>query len=109
MVVVWSFLSRERKSSDQVISTHITSSIFHRQLVPANHIGHDINNIIFCCIATVRIYRTGGIDPAMVHLERNLISISLKEQLLARPAVEDLEKRGIKPREGSKVNSGALR
>ena len=41
----------------------------------------------------------------MVHLERNLISISLKEQLLARPAVEDLEKRGIKPREGSKVQS----
>lgn len=41
----------------------------------------------------------------MVHLERNLISISLKEQLLARPAIEDLEKQGIKPRDGSKVRS----
>lgn len=50
-----------------------------------------------------RIYRAGGLDPAMVHLERNLISISLKEQLLARPAFEDLERRGIKPREGGKV------
>eukprot|EP00903_Cladosiphon_okamuranus_P008378 g8056.t1 len=50
-----------------------------------------------------RIYRAGGLDPAMVHLERNLISISLKEQLLARPAVEDLENRGIKPRDGRKA------
>eukprot|EP00752_Nemacystus_decipiens_P012110 g10735.t1 len=50
-----------------------------------------------------RIYRAGGLDPAMIHLERNLISISLKEQLLARPAVEDLEKRGIKPRDGTKA------
>lgn len=50
-----------------------------------------------------RIYRSGGLDPAMVHLERNLIAISLKEQLLARPAVEDLEKRGIKPKDGTKV------
>lgn len=39
----------------------------------------------------------------MVHLERNLIAISLKEQLLARPAIEDLEKRGIKPKDGTKV------
>lgn len=55
-----------------------------------------------------RIYRTGGLDPAMVHLERNLISISLKEQLLARPAVEDLEKLGIEPRGGIKVQTSAL-
>ncbi|CAN0158146.1 unnamed protein product [Pylaiella littoralis] len=60
-----------------------------------------------------RIYRVGGLDPAMVHLEQNLIAISLKEQLLARPAVEDLEKRGIKPRSERKVrlerNSSMLR
>ncbi|CAM9810048.1 unnamed protein product, partial [Ectocarpus sp. 8 AP-2014] len=60
-----------------------------------------------------RIYRSGGLDPAMVHLERNLIAISLKEQLLTRPAIEDLEKRGIKPKDGTKVrldhNSSKLR
>ncbi|CAB1120233.1 unnamed protein product [Ectocarpus sp. CCAP 1310/34] len=60
-----------------------------------------------------RIYRSGGLDPAVVHLERNLIAISLKEQLLARPAIEDLEKRGIKPKDGTKVrldhNSSKLR
>ncbi|CAM9536619.1 unnamed protein product [Scytosiphon promiscuus] len=59
------------------------------------------------------IYRAGGLNPAMIHLERNLISIGLKEQLLARPAVEDLENRGIKPKEGTQTqlqhNSSKLR
>lgn len=50
-----------------------------------------------------RIYQAGGLDPATEHLERNLIAISLKEQLLSRPALHDLEKRGVKPKEGSKV------
>lgn len=56
----------------------------------------------------IRIYRSGGLDPATEHLERNLIAISLKERLLARPALEDLEKRGIKPQEGTKVKTTLL-
>ncbi|CAM9115622.1 unnamed protein product [Laminaria digitata] len=60
-----------------------------------------------------RIYRAGGLDPATEHLERNLIAISLKERLLARPALEDLEKRGIKPQQGTQTqlekNSSKLR
>lgn len=56
-------------------------------------------------LAECRIYQAGGLDPATEHLERNLIAVSLKEQLLARPALQDLEKRGIKPKDGAKVAS----
>lgn len=56
-----------------------------------------------CAPYEIRIYRAGGLDPATLHLERNLIAISLKERLLTRPALEDLEKRGIKPQQGTQV------
>lgn len=52
-----------------------------------------------------RIYRLGGLDPATELLERNLIANDLKQQLLARPALEDLEKRGIKPNSARKASA----
>lgn len=72
---------------------------------------------IMCCSARLvvcfwscfsRIYRAGGVDPATELLERNLIANDLKQQLLVRPALEDLEKRGIKPQEEHLVSDKVL-
>lgn len=54
--------------------------------------------VSFAVVLCRRIYRAGGVDPATELLERDLIANDLKQQLLTRPALEELEKRGIKPK-----------
>ncbi|CAM9543726.1 unnamed protein product [Discosporangium mesarthrocarpum] len=39
-----------------------------------------------------------GVSPAAQLLERNLIAVHLKHELLNRPAMEELERKGIKPK-----------
>lgn len=78
-------------------------------LIPSPRVWRVLRDFDLCLLSALgllpyRVYRSGGLEPATELLERNLISIGLKEQLLGRPALKDLERRGILPNDMTAVN-----